>query len=354
VNIRAKISEGWDGQVDRMSGPDSVNGPLGEAYAAYWNWWLRRYACEAMLRFPDVFNRPSGMADDRSSSLDIVDTLYSRRGCDAVFALARALGSPSGFDVISHVLIRSTTLPELVQRWNGFVSLQARLRCSEGESTSSFVMSEGQTSLVLAPHRVRPANRKPYGPAMLAGVVTGTLECAGFVIEGIWSVPRGRAAHLVFGSGSLVDGAMDFDSNLVIQLSDGVVPGRCRPLQAFSGDFRHLLAPGARVASDRLVGRVVAVLERAEGAHTGLSATAACLGVSSRSLSRRLSEAGIGYARLARYVRLRKASRLLVGGNTSLDDVAFLAAYSDRHHMSREFRKMAQVTPSGLRDLIAG
>ncbi|MCK7611585.1 helix-turn-helix domain-containing protein [Roseibium sediminicola] len=301
-----------------------------------------------------MFGRQSETAETWPDPMDIVDRLYHKRGCDAVFALARALGSPSGFDVISHVLMRSETLPELVRRWNGLVTLQASLRYVDGSGTSSFVMNEGAATLLLAPHRVRPANRKPFGPAMLAGVVTGTLESAGFVIEGIWSVPRGRAARPVFQSGFCPEDVLDFDSDLVIRLSgaDKTKAKRSRP--QFSGDFNHLLAPDATGASIRLITRVVDVLERAEGDHMGLAVTAAGLGVSSRSLSRRLSEAGIGYGRLARYVRLRKASRLLVGGATSLDDVAYLAAYSDRHHLSREFRKMAQVTPSGLRDLMAG
>ncbi|MHA7772654.1 helix-turn-helix domain-containing protein [Roseibium sp. M-1] len=45
---------------------------------------------------------------------------------------------------------------------------------------------------------------------------------------------------------------------------------------------------------------------------------------------------------------------MLAAGKASLDEIAFRAAYSDRHHMSRDFRRMAQITPSGLRNLLAG
>jgi hypothetical protein len=39
--------------------------------------------------------------------------------------------------------------------------------------------------------------------------------------------------------------------------------------------------------------------------------------------------------------------------NWWLEHFARQASYSDRHHMSRDFRKMAQLTPAGLRELLA-
>lgn len=353
VNIRAKISGDAKAATRAEDQPETVNAPLGEAYGAYWNWWLRGYARQIMLRFPECVGSSPDEAGPGAHPMKVIELFHRRRGCDAVFALARALGQPAGFDVVSHVLISSSTVPELVRRWSGLLSLQTSLRFAAANESSSFIEREQNTSLVLSPHKVRPANRKPFGPAMLAGVATGTLEGAGVEIRGIWSVPRGRAARPVYRFGTFLGGCMDFDSDIVIVLAEEAPRLRKMPSSPPLG-FRHLLAPGAGPAEVRLVDRLVQVLERVEGQHSGLPAAASALGLSPRSLSRRLEQAGIGYGGLARFVRLRKASGLLVGGHTSLEEVAYLSAYSDRHHLAREFRKMSQITPAGLRDLLAG
>lgn len=353
VNISAKISGSGLGPAGTGRVPTSVNAPMGEAYEAYWNWWLREYARQIGLRFPDLSRSGHEPAGGSCDPMATIERLYRLRGCDAVFGLARAMGSPSGFDVVSLVLTSALSVQDLVRRWSGLLSLQASLRYQERNAGHGFVMSEKDSSLVLSPHKVRPANRKPFGPAMLAGVVTGTLESAGLSLRGIWSVPRGGAAKPVFRFGTFLGETMEFDSDIVLMLSGGANALKRTPGFPPSLGFRHLLDPGVGPVQLRLVKRLVDTLEQSEGDHAALPDTAARLGLSSRSLSRRLAETGIGYGRLARFVRLRKASRLLLAGETSLEDIAYRAAYSDRHHMSRDFRSMAQITPSGLRDLLA-
>ena len=352
MNIDAKIVP-----VSRKSaGNQRVNEPLGEAYSAYWNWWLDHFARQAETRFPDVYEKCSLRDDHGKDTLSRIGMLYDARGCGVIFDLARALGRPAGFDVISHLLTSAPSVSALVQRWSGVLALQSSIRFQESSPRQEFIVADQRNSLVLSPYKVRPANQKPFGPAMLAGVATGTLESAGAHIQGIWSITRGGASYPIYRFGTFLGDQIDFDSDILIVLSEetsglksevGLVP----PARSLS--FGHLLNSQSGARGNRLLERVVGSLERSEGEHPGLMSTAAELGLSPRSLSRRLTEAGLGYARLVRFVRLRKATRLLASGNCCLDDVAFQASYSDRHHMSRDFRMMAQVTPAGLRELLA-
>ena len=352
MNIDAKISA----DPTRKVGDASVNEPLGEAYSAYWNWWLKHFARQAEARFPEIFAGAAAQGTDIGDPLSHIGMLYEARGCGAVFGLARALGRPAGFDVISHLLTSAPTISGLVHRWSGVLALQSSIRFQDSNPRQGFIAADQRNSLVLSPYMVRPANQKPFGPAMLAGVATGTLESAGVHIYGIWSVTRGGVSRPVYRFGTYLGDGIDFDSDILIVLSEKVRGleseiGLAAPARSLS--FAHLVNRQTGSGLNRLLGRVVDSLERTEGEHPGLSSTATELGLSARSLSRRLTEAGLGYARLARFVRLRKATRLLASGNCCLDEIAYQASYSDRHHMSRDFRKMAQVTPSGLRELLA-
>lgn len=352
MNIDAKIS------IEPQQGAENVrvNEPLGEAYSAYWNWWLRHFAKQAEARFPAIYGNSVLQGTEAKDPLSRIGMLYASRGCGAVFNLARALGRPAGFDVISHLLTSAPSMPDLVNRWAGVLALQASFRFHESGQGKDFISSVQRNSLVLSPYKVRPANQKPFGPAMLAGVVTGTLESAGIHIQDIWAVSRGSASRPIYRFGNFVDGNLDFDSDILIipaEETSGFKSEIGMMSSASSLSFRHLLNRPHGPGTNRLLARVVGVLELSVGEHPGLSSTAAGLGLSPRSLSRRLSEAGLGYARLARFVRLRKATRMMASGDCCLDEIAYQASYSDRHHMSRDFRKMAQVTPAGLRELLA-
>ncbi|WP_428649456.1 helix-turn-helix domain-containing protein [Roseibium sp.] len=351
MNIRAKISQPV--ATGPAAASESVNAPLGEAYSAYWNWWLSRFAGEAVKRYPDVYGLETVQAGTHPDPMDRIARLYVARGCDAIFGLARALGRPSGFDVASFLITGTGSIPDLVRKWSGFVGQQSAIRFQAEGRENGFIEREDDFTLVLSPYNVRPANQKPFGPAMLAGVAAGTLEGAGYEIEAIWSVTRTGHSKPLLRFGMFLGERIEFDSDIVIRLSQkrrplasGAVPGTL--------SLYHLMRPEVGPAGARLLSKLVSHMEVVEGEHPTLATAATSLGLSARSLSRRLHEAGLGYGRLTRFVRLRKATRLIAVSPQSLDEIAYVAAYSDRHHMARDFRRMAQVTPAGLRDLLKG
>ncbi len=82
-----------------------------------------------------------------------------------------------------------------------------------------------------------------------------------------------------------------------------------------------------------------------------LAQCAGGLGLSGRTLQRRLAAAGAGFKDVVALARLEVAARNLVETATPLVEVGFLAGYSDQAHFSREFRRGAGMNPSSFRDL---
>ncbi|MVO17963.1 helix-turn-helix transcriptional regulator [Parasedimentitalea huanghaiensis] len=76
---------------------------------------------------------------------------------------------------------------------------------------------------------------------------------------------------------------------------------------------------------------------------------ASALGLSTRTLQRRLTQAGLSFSQLVRLVRISEACRLLKSGDISLTSIGFCAGFSDSSHFSRDFRASVGLTPSEFR-----
>lgn len=83
--------------------------------------------------------------------------------------------------------------------------------------------------------------------------------------------------------------------------------------------------------------------------HIGLAADA--IGMSIRSLQRRLAAAGFSYAHLMAQGRLAKAAHLLRTTDTKVVDIALVVGYSDQAHFSRAFRRWTGTSPRDFRRL---
>lgn len=77
---------------------------------------------------------------------------------------------------------------------------------------------------------------------------------------------------------------------------------------------------------------------------------ASLLGLSSRSLQRRLQDEDASFREVVREARGRVAASLLLSGERPLSTVGFQAGYADQAHFTREFKRLTGLTPAQYRD----
>ncbi|MEE4209893.1 MAG: AraC family transcriptional regulator ligand-binding domain-containing protein [Parvularcula sp.] len=114
---------------------------------------------------------------------------------------------------------------------------------------------------------------------------------------------------------------------------------------------RHLEAELAALADDTgLDQRVrIAVSQRLSEGPPTLSSTAAALGMSSRTLQRRLSDQGLSFQTLVDLARRELAEQLLRETRYSLAEIAFLTGFAEQSGFTRAFKRWAGQTPRSYR-----
>lgn len=90
-------------------------------------------------------------------------------------------------------------------------------------------------------------------------------------------------------------------------------------------------------------------LARDPAATPRLAEAAAALGMSPRTLQRRLTAAGVSFSALLGEVRVRTAAAWLARDAPSLAEIGFLCGYADQAHFTREFTRRAGLAPARYR-----
>jgi AraC-like DNA-binding protein len=72
---------------------------------------------------------------------------------------------------------------------------------------------------------------------------------------------------------------------------------------------------------------------------------ASVLGLTPRTLQRRLTEAGTSFSTLWTDVRLARSAHLLVRGRESAAEVGYLCGFADQAHFTRSFKRFTAMTP---------
>jgi AraC-like DNA-binding protein len=80
-----------------------------------------------------------------------------------------------------------------------------------------------------------------------------------------------------------------------------------------------------------------------------IRSTASAMGMSVRSVQRRLAEAGVTYKELVAHQRFAAAMELLGDGSAKILDIALDLGYSDHAHFTRAFRRWAGTAPREFR-----
>lgn len=99
----------------------------------------------------------------------------------------------------------------------------------------------------------------------------------------------------------------------------------------------------------RVAGRVRSVLARPEGVSRSLDEAAKDLGMSARTLRRRLAHEGLTFAALLNDQRKDAALAMLRSRELSVDDVAARLGYSNAANFTRAFRQWTGMTPTAYR-----
>ena len=101
---------------------------------------------------------------------------------------------------------------------------------------------------------------------------------------------------------------------------------------------------------DSLTESVVAVMwAQLSGGRSDLASTAHQLGISPRSVQRRLKDEGTTYGQLLETFRSQAAAGLLKGQQFSVEEIAFILGYSEPSTFYRAFRRWTGMTPREFR-----
>lgn len=319
----------------------NVNGPLGEAYSAYWDHWLAILAKVAKTRFSSY--EP---LQKLTSPMEVFEQVADKFGAGEIFHLAHFMPQNSGFEVIKHVLEQARNPTDLAQRWQTISQQQASVRFGNKVSSIQLVSQVSRNEFLLDPGSQRQAKLTLFGAAMLGGAAASAFQhVAQSELDLIEIRPYGASRSVYCESRKKAD--FGTDSKLLIRLAGTSLTDRKRNTQS-NATLNHL----SEAQYIPFLRKLSKIMISGEGTHISMSKAAHTIGLSKRTMSRRLGAAGLSYAKLMRFLRLRHASQLLALPDLSIDEIAFQTNYADRHHMSRDFRQMTELSPSAYRKLL--
>ena len=161
--------------------------------------------------------------------------------------------------------------------------------------------------------------------------------------------PGSVAAHEEY-FGCPVRFSSDRDALLV---SDGSLnaPNRVGDEEMVRFFDTHLARQVAQLDDDRSLDRrlQVAISRALSEGVPSLSDMGSCLGMSGRTLQRRLAERGVTYQSVVDESRRRLAQRMLRETDASLMEIAFMTGFAEQSSFSRAFRRWEGQTPRSYR-----
>ncbi len=124
-------------------------------------------------------------------------------------------------------------------------------------------------------------------------------------------------------------------------------PGISRGARARDSELEEAAGPSG------LVERLRARLADDPSRSWSLAEVARALGVSARSLQRRLGDAGTSFTEIVRSVRVGSACRLIETTRYSMTEIGYLCGFTDAAQFSRDFRASVGASPSQFREVVA-
>ncbi|MEE4301674.1 MAG: helix-turn-helix transcriptional regulator [Pseudomonadales bacterium] len=259
----------------------------------------------------------------------LLEAGHARFGADAVLAVGReVLEVP--WDPVLEVFRRAPTAAEVLARWE-------RLERYYHSRHRTRIVALGGNWALLEHHASEGPAPALVEDLLIAGLVAGLLQDAG--ADELEARLEPDAVFLVAGS-----------------------PRALRAAPASAACFRlrwSSFSPrdrGASVATSESVGSLIEQLRRLLSSDPAQSwrveDAAAALGLTARTLQRRLRDAGTTFRALLRRTRADSAARLVAEG-VPLAETGFACGYADQAHFTREFRSCIGLAPGAYRESLA-
>ncbi|HEY6878718.1 MAG TPA: AraC family transcriptional regulator [Polyangiales bacterium] len=275
----------------------------------------------------------------------------SERAADPAFGIhASRFVRPATFHALGYAVFASTSLRDALERLLRY---------------SHLVSDAAELSLEMTPSEVRLAFVPREHAELVPGVPSAealdavmslivrtcrTLTDKSFSLKLLEqrrptpasAVPYQRFFRCPVEFGAAED-ALTFDASVL----DRRLPTANPELARHNDDLVQRYLAGMREGT--VVDRLRSILSQHLSADASPHKLAALLGMSSRSLQRRLQEHGTSYAQVLRDTRRDLAMSYLVQPQCSITEIAFLLGFEDASAFARAFRSWTGVTPSAFR-----
>ena len=231
----------------------------------------------------------------------------------------------------------------MVERWLAIAKMQNRLGPQDHVSLA-------KNGITMIPSASPLAAGSMIGPVILIGASWGLFERWGLQIEQV-RIEGNERSYLVDLNGASLgdDHILDLDNVWYFKcVSDGL-----RISQSACFDLSFLENGNSDLAGclEKAWNRIL-IEGRGPGSHIGQNEMSDRLGIKPRSLSRYMTNAGFSWREMAPALRFKGACQRMKMGQTCQEEIAFLAGYSDRHHMARDFRTLAGISPGNYLEIM--
>lgn len=292
---------------------------------------------------------PQGMAFkggsvDAGAKRALLATVLEREGPVALLRVADAVPAFAGHPV-ARIFAGAASADDVIARW-------LRIERYFHSRHRSRLLDAGRGRVVMEHFDSRGGTPTKGEDLVVAGLQLGLLRwCGTDAVQLIFMGANGEPDWLAFDRGDYRGRKIGGAATRTWQLRWGAFrPARPTSAPALDGATRTL---DGRALDHPLAAKLFADIAADPAVTPPLAQRASELGMSPRTLQRRLGEIGWSLRRITAAARAEVAARLLSETETPIALVGLLAGYSDQPHFQREFVKALGPTPAVYRRLTA-
>lgn len=294
---------------------------------------MRLSFAEQRIRLPD--DAPPAIPNRVHASLSaknrLAEAVFAQHGPKPLLAVGRSIPRMA-FDPIGAALLAANDGPDLFGRWarlERYVHLRHPIAFREMMATQAQLAHFGDPD-------------DPPSPAMdfvLAGVLAGLLTAVGC-----------RDLTLVMGDGDR--SLCVIRENQAIEITALPAPTGLWSFSWREGEREPATAGLMMSGSGRAAREAARIIEADLVAIWSLNRLAARLGLSTRTLQRRLRAEGWSLQSLRRAAQIRRSTAMLIEGKASLSTIGFVCGFSDPAHFARAYRQATGMSPGAYRSAL--